>query len=211
MSSNAQVTIVDYGMGNLRSVSKAVESLGYAALVSVRPKDIEHAQRVILPGVGAFAKAMAELKKRKLVEALKEYLRADRPFLGICLGLQLLFEESEEGGRVRGLGVFPGRVIRFRKSPKVPHMGWNQVRYAQRGSKDCPLLKDIANGTNFYFVHSYYPKVADKSLSCLTTRYGEAFTSMLWLGNIFASQFHPEKSQADGLAMLRSFLSLKIA
>ena len=211
MSASADVTIVDYGMGNLRSVSKAVESLGYTPVVSSRAKDIAKASRVILPGVGAFAKAMAELKKRKLLGVLCETIRDQRPFLGICLGLQLLFEESEEGGRIPGLGVFAGRVIRFRKAAKIPHMGWNQVHYARKDSKDCPLLKNVTDGSNFYFVHSYYPILEDRSLSCLTTRYGEPFTSMIWRGNIFASQFHPEKSQRDGLAMLDAFLSLKAA
>ena len=205
----SDVTIVDYGMGNLSSVSKAAEVLGFRPLVTSDAKAIERAQRLILPGVGAFAKAMAELKQRKLIAGLRGYVQSGRPFLGICLGLQLLFEESEEGGRPKGLGVFAGCVKRFKKAPKIPHMGWNQVRFANARAKKCPLLKNIAQDTNFYFVHSYYPEPQDKKLGCLTTRYGEKFTSMIWQNNLFASQFHPEKSQRDGLEMLRAFLVLK--
>ena len=212
MKPSSDVTIVDYGMGNLSSVSKAVEKLGFRPLISSRPQDVEKAARLILPGVGAFSKAMAELRKRKLVHALRDYLQSGRPFLGICLGLQLLFEESEEGSRVKGLGIFPGRVVRFRKAPKVPHMGWNQIRYAQAGaSKKCPLLKNVREDDYFYFVHSYFPQPQEKKLACLTTRYGENFTSMIWRDNIFASQFHPEKSQAVGLAFLDSFLNTQAA
>ncbi len=209
MKPSADVTIVDYGMGNLKSVSKAVEALGFRAVVSSQNQDIEKARRLVLPGVGAFAKAMAELRKRRLLTALRDYVRDGRPFLGICLGLQLLFEESEEGGRSKGLGIFPGRIVRFRRAPKVPHMGWNQVHFSGRAARSCPVLADTAEGTDFYFVHSYYPKPQDPSLACLTTRYGENFTSMIWKGNVFAAQFHPEKSQVDGLKVLRRFLLLK--
>ena len=211
MSAAADVVIVDYGMGNLNSVAKAAESLGFSALVSSSRRDVQGARRLILPGVGAFPKAMAELRSRKLLAPLKEYLKSGRPFLGICLGLQLLFEESEEGKRVQGLGVLPGRVIRFRRAKKIPHMGWNQVKFARPRARQCPLLKNIAQGTNFYFVHSYYPSVEDPALACLTTDYAGTFTSMIWRENIFACQFHPEKSQADGLAMINAFLSLKAA
>ena len=211
MSARADVTIVDYGMGNLNSVAKAVEHLGFYAQVSSKRQDIEKAKRLVLPGVGAFGKAMEELRKRRLAEPVGEYLRSGRPFLGICLGLQLLFEESEEGGRTKGLSVFPGTVRRFQKAKKIPHIGWNQVSYARKDSRNCPLLKKIPSGTNFYFVHSYYPLVEDRSLICLTARHGERFTAMIWRENIFASQFHPEKSQADGLAMLDSFLKLRAA
>lgn len=211
MSGNSDVTIVDYGMGNLSSVSKAVEKLGFRPSVSSKSKDVEKAQRLILPGVGAFPKAMTELRKLKLTAPLRGYLQSGRPFLGICLGLQLLFEESEEGVRTKGLGVFPGRVVRFRKAPKVPHMGWNQVRFAGTAAKDCPLLKSVKEDDNFYFVHSFYAQPEDRGLACLRTRYGENFTSMIWKDNVFASQFHPEKSQTGGLAILSSFLNTQAA
>ena len=208
MKKAPDVTVVDYGMGNLNSVSKAVEKLGYKALVSSQPQDVKAAVRLIVPGVGAFAKAMSELRKRRLIAPLKAYLKSGRPFLGICLGYQILFDESEEGGRPKGLGVFSGKVPRFRKAAKIPHMGWNQVHFAARQARRCPLLKKMADGTDFYFVHSYYPVPKDRSLACLKTRYGETFASMIWKDNIFASQFHPEKSQADGLAILDAFLKL---
>ncbi len=207
----ADAVIVDYGMGNLRSVSKAVQRLGFTAAISNKPEDIRRATRLILPGVGAFSKAMTALRKLGLVEPLRAHIISGKPFLGICLGLQLLFEGSEEGKRVKGLGVFPGRVKRFRKAPKVPHMGWNQVRFASVASRQCPLLRGIQDGTYFYFVHSYYPQTPQKGLACLTTHYGEPFVSMIWKDNVFATQFHPEKSQEHGLAMLRAFLELKAA
>lgn len=197
------ITIVDYQMGNLRSVQKAIERVGAEARISGDPADIESAEKVILPGVGAFEDAIGELRRRELVEPLKAAIEQGKPFLGVCLGLQLLFEVSYEGGRHTGLGVLPGEVVRFAPSEgmKVPHMGWNGVAVRRRP----PILPDLADGTHFYFVHSYYVAPADESVVALEADYGGPFCAMIWRENLFATQFHPEKSQTDGLALLRRF------
>ena len=210
------IVIIDYGMGNLRSVSKALESLGASVRVSDDPKDVARADKVILPGVGAFPAAMRELSARQLIDPIKTAIASGKPYLGICLGLQLLFEESDEGEGARGLGVLAGRVPRFSLNGhtklKVPHMGWNQVTRGQgasgEGRGDCPLLKGIPEGSFFYFVHSYYADPTDRSVIALETEYGERFTAMVWRGNLFATQFHPEKSQAIGLKLLENFVRL---
>jgi len=200
------IVVIDYGMGNLRSVSKALESLGASVQVSSDPHDVERADQLILPGVGAFSAAMRELAARGLIEPLKGAIASGKPYLGICLGLQLLLEESDEGKDARGLGVLAGRVPRFSVNGlKVPHMGWNQVR---RGRGDCPLLKGIDDESYFYFVHSYYADPSDRSVVALETDYGVRFVSMVWRGNLFATQFHPEKSQANGLKLLKNFVDL---
>jgi len=206
------IVVVDYGMGNLRSVSKALESLGASVRVSDQPDDVAKAEQLILPGVGAGPAAMRELSARKLVEPIKAAIAAGRPYLGICLGLQLLFDRSEEGEGVAGLGVLAGSVRRFASNGlKVPHMGWNQIRPQAAGGRrqgNCPLLKGIEDGSFFYFVHSYYADPADRSVVALEADYGGPFAAMVWRGNLYATQFHPEKSQALGLTLLKNFAAL---
>jgi glutamine amidotransferase len=198
------LAIVDYGMGNLRSVQKAFERLGHAAEVTRDPERVATAPAVVLPGVGAFAACMTNLTGLGLAEPVRAAIQAGRPFLGICLGMQLLFEESEEFGPVRGLGVLPGRVVRFADAAdrKIPHMGWNTLRVARRA----PALAGIDDGSYVYFVHSYYPVPADSSLVATTTPYGGEFASSVVRDNVFACQFHPEKSQQVGLRILDNFV-----
>jgi len=202
------IVIVDYGMGNLRSVQKAFEHLGAAAEVSADPQAVARAEKLVLPGVGAFPKAMEELRARALVEPIQRHIKDGKPYLGICLGLQLLFESSDEGTGGRGLGVLPGRVVRFANhTVKVPHMGWNAVR-VPRAASACPLLQGVPDGSYVYFVHSYYGVPAESAVIAAETEYGTTFASMVWRGRLFATQFHPEKSQAVGLRMLRNFANL---
>jgi glutamine amidotransferase len=209
------ITVVDYGMGNLRSVSKALESLGTKVCVSKEPSDAARAEKLILPGVGAFPSAMRELGARGLIDPIKAFIASGKPYLGICLGLQLLFEESEEGKGAQGMGVLPGKVRRFAVPEsaglKVPHMGWNQIKRQATGDKQqsaCPLLNGIADGSFFYFVHSYYADPKDRAVVALQTDYGSPFASMVWRDRLFATQFHPEKSQAVGLQLLKNFVAL---
>jgi len=198
------LAIVDYGMGNLRSVAKAFERLGHAAEVTRDPERIATAPGVVLPGVGAFGACMANLTSLGLVEPVRHAIRSGRPFLGICLGMQLLFEESEEFGPVAGLGILPGRVVRFTADParKVPHMGWNALRMVRAA----PALAGIDDGAYVYFVHSYYPVPADPAVVATTTPYGCDFASSVVRDNVFACQFHPEKSQQVGLRLLDNFV-----
>jgi glutamine amidotransferase len=195
------VTIVDYGSGNLRSVQKAFERLGSEARITDDPEVVSRAARIVLPGVGAFGDAMRALHDRGLVEPLVAHLQADRPFFGICMGLQLLFETGLEGGRHAGLGVLPGEVVRFERPTgmKVPHMGWNTV--AWRGPWPPAAAADF-----YYFVHSYHAQPRDESLVAAVTDYGGEFCSAVSRGRLFATQFHPEKSQAAGLALMAAFL-----
>lgn len=197
------IVIIDYGMGNLRSVQKAFEKVGHAAAISSDPAQVADAQKLVLPGVGAFADAILELERRGLSEPLKRAIAADKPTLGICLGLQLLFDVSYENGEHRGLGVLPGKVVRFNlpREFKVPHMGWNQVR--QQGK--APIFNGIADEAHFYFVHSYYVVPAESDVIAGQTDYGGMFVSSICRGRLYAMQFHPEKSQADGLQLLRNF------
>lgn len=197
------IAIIDYGMGNLRSVQKALERLGFDAVVTRDSGAIEGAAGVILPGVGAFGACMQNLATYGLVETVQRVVRGGKPFLGICLGMQLLFEESEEFGPVRGLGLLPGRVVRFADQAelKVPHMGWNAIEKRQHP----PHLEGIPDGAEVYFVHSYYVVPSDPALTATVTRHGIEFTSSIHRGNVFASQFHPEKSQAVGLRLLENF------
>jgi glutamine amidotransferase len=197
------VTIVDYGSGNLRSVQKAFEHLGAAAVVTDDPGVVAAAERLVLPGVGAFGDAMRELRRRGLMEPIIAHLRADRPFFGICMGLQLLFETGWEGGRHEGLGVLAGDVARFDLPSgfKVPHMGWNTVAWRSGGRP-----AGVADGEHFYFVHSYRARPRDESVIAAETDYGGPFCAAVATGRLFATQFHPEKSQAAGLRLLRAFL-----
>ncbi|NMC21599.1 MAG: imidazole glycerol phosphate synthase subunit HisH [Thermogutta sp.] len=200
------IVIVDYGMGNLRSVQKAVERCGSEALITDDPHVVARANKVILPGVGAFGDAMTELDRRGLVKPIVKTIELGKPFLGICLGLQLLFETSYENGRHKGLGVFRGEVVRFDlpKELAVPHMGWNQVRL------ECPnpLFRGIADEAYFFFVHSYYVVPRDTEIVSGTTEYGIRFCSMVRQDKVFAVQFHPEKSQALGLKVIENFVAL---
>jgi len=205
------IAIVDYGMGNLRSVSKAFEKVGFPALVAQESSQIERAEGLVLPGVGAFKKAMENLEHLRLIDPILSFIQSGKPFLGICLGLQLLFSESEEFSLSKGLGVFKGKVIRFpfslpgappgKDSLKVPHIGWNSVRIRRENR----ALEGIQEGTHFYFVHSYYPVPDDPGIIATTTDYGGEFVSSVGKGDLFACQFHPEKSQSMGLRILRNF------
>ena len=201
------IAIIDYQMGNLRSVQKALEHIGAQTVVTNDPKVIAVAEKVVLPGVGAFGDAMRELSARGLVDSVHLAIESGKPFLGICLGLQLLFDVGEESGDHRGLGVFPGRAIRFRlpKAYKVPHMGWNQVRSLQ---VDNPLDHELPTDSYFYFVHSYHVVPEDPSLIWLEADYGGPFCAAIRRNNVFATQFHPEKSQSTGLRLLRNFVEL---
>ena len=199
----AVIAVIDYGASNLSSVAKAVARLGYTAIVTSNPEDILTADAVLLPGVGAAGDAVAKLKARGLIDPIVTTVHEGRPFFGICLGYQILFASSDEGD-VPCLDLLPGRVVRLPESSlKVPHMGWNQVR--QRIVH--PLFDGIPDGADFYFVHSYYPDVADDSLVAGVTEYGVTFCSLLVKGKIEASQFHPEKSGEQGLRVLRNFFS----
>lgn len=206
------ITIVDYGMGNLRSVEKALERVGARVRVSRDPKEIEPSEGLVLPGVGAFEDCMANLRRYELLEPVKRYLAEDRPFLGICLGLQLLFEESEEFGRHEGMGVLGGRVERIperhaAEGLKIPHMGWNRVARKHESA----IWEGVPDGGFFYFVHSYWVReatLADPGLALSETVYGEPFVSGVRRRNLYAFQFHPEKSQAAGLRLLENFAGI---
>ena len=197
------IAIVDYQMGNLRSVQKAFEKVGVEAEITSDPEQLRKAEKIVVPGVGAFEDAIAELHRRSLVEPICESIRRGTPFLGICLGLQLLFDVSHEGGRFEGMGIIPGEVVRFQDQAgvKIPHMGWNQAVIRQ----PVPLLKGIDEGSHFYFVHSYYVVPTDQSVVAVECDYHQRFCAMIWRDNIFATQFHPEKSQHVGLQVLKNF------
>ena len=200
------IALVDYGMGNLRSVEKALARVGADVRIVSDRKSLVAAEAMVLPGVGAFGDCLTNLQKAGLVKATQEFIASKRPFLGICLGFQALFESSEEAPGVKGIAAFPGSVPRFTANGlKVPHMGWNQLQIKKT---DCPLLKGVADGSYVYFVHSYYCKPRNAAVVCATTDYGVEFCSMLWANNVFATQFHPEKSQAVGLKMLENFVKL---
>lgn len=195
------ITVVDYGSGNLRSVQKAFEKLGAAARITADPQVVAESERLVLPGVGAFGDAMRALRDRGLVEPIVEHVRAERPFFGICMGLQLLFEAGLEGGRHEGLGLLPGEVVRFDlpAGMKVPHMGWNTVRWRDGAAGREP-------GGWYYFVHSFHARPRDGSDVAAVTDYGGEFVSAVSRGRLFATQFHPEKSQAVGLRLLATFI-----
>lgn len=201
------ILVLDYGMSNLRSVSKALEKLGAEVEVSNRAEDIEKAQKLVLPGVGAFGDAMEVLESRHLAGPIRKFTASGRPFLGICLGLQLLFDRSDENPGVKGLGILPGDVRKFAQSKrfKVPHMGWNQLEFR---NEKCPLTKGIKNGAFVYFVHSYFVQPSSPDVVLADCNHGTGFTAMIWQRNLFGCQFHPEKSQAAGMKMLENFISL---
>jgi imidazole glycerol-phosphate synthase subunit HisH len=200
------IAIVDYQMGNLRSVQKAFERVGHAAAITSDPQVLARADKLVLPGVGAFADAIAELHRRELVEPIREAIAAGKPFLGICLGLQMLFDIGYEDGRHEGLGILRGEVRRFDVPPeyKVPHMGWNAVELPRRP----PIFAGVDDGAYFYFVHSYYVVPADRAIVAGEASYPDPFCAMVWRDNLFATQFHPEKSQAAGLQVLKNFAEL---
>ena len=202
------IAIIDYQMGNLRSVQKGFESVGHAATITSSAADVLNADKVVLPGVGAFADAMHELRERDLVEPIKKVISDGKPFLGICLGLQLLFERGHEHGNHEGIGVIPGEVVKFDipREYKVPHMGWNEAQIR----KPAPILDGIEDGSHFYFVHSYYAVPTDNRVTAIEASYPDPFCAMVWDDrNMFATQFHPEKSQADGLRILKNFAELE--
>lgn len=200
------IALIDYGMGNLLSVSKALEHVGADVRVVERPGDAQKASGLLLPGVGNFGDGMEHLNGRGFPSFILDWVKEDKPFLGICLGMQMLLEESEEAPGLKGLGVFKGRVLRFPKSSeKVPHMGWNSIKAESAGK---PFLKDVPDGSFFYFVHSFYASPDDKSVVAASCDYILNFAAALGRGNAFATQFHPEKSQDKGLAILRNFVGL---
>lgn len=202
------IGLIDYGAGNLRSVHKALVHVGATVRLVQRPEELAGLRGLVLPGVGAFDDCLNALRCQELLEACRDFIRSGRPFLGICVGYQALFERSEEfNSCAAGLGIFAGPVVRFPHQPglKVPQIGWNQLEIVR---PDCPLLRGVADGSHVYFVHSYYPRPADEGLVATRTEYGVKFASAIWRDNVFATQFHPEKSQDVGLRMLRNFVEL---
>jgi glutamine amidotransferase len=199
------IAIIDYQMGNLRSVQKGFERVGHAAAITSDPTILAKATKLVLPGVGAFADAIAELHRRELIGPIQDAIESGKPFLGICLGLQLLFDRSYEDGEHEGLGILRGEV-RFDIPPeyKVPHMGWNEVHF----KRHAPIFAGIPDGTHFYFVHSYFVVPEDDSVVDGQASYPDPFCATIWQDNLFATQFHPEKSQRDGLRVLQNFAEL---
>ncbi|GAB4303288.1 MAG: imidazole glycerol phosphate synthase subunit HisH [Desulfuromonadia bacterium] len=202
------IAIIDYGMGNLRSVQKGFERLGFDAVVTTDPAMLDRAERIVLPGVGAFRDCMTNLERGGFVEPIYRVIQKGKPFLGICVGLQLLFDESDEFGIHRGLGIIPGKVVRFpvgmileRERLPVPHMGWNQLSLRTPS----PLFRGIDDGVNVYFVHSYYAIPRDPSVVAAVAEYGVEFCASVISGNVVGTQFHPEKSQSVGLSILKNF------
>lgn len=202
------IVLLDYGSGNLRSVEKALRKVGADVHVTTRPDAMTQARGVVLPGVGAFDDCITALQRQELLGAVQKFIASGRPFLGICVGYQALFERSEEfNSCAAGLGVFKGKVVRFKEKDglKIPQIGWNQIRLDQ---PKCPLFRGIANESYVYFVHSFYPEPADGSIVATRTEYGDTFASSIWHENVFATQFHPEKSQEIGLRLLQNFVEL---
>ncbi len=202
------IALIDYGSGNLRSVHKALLKVGAEVRIARRPQEMADARAVVLPGVGAFDDCIQALDRQALLEASRKFMQSGRPFLGICVGYQALFEKSEEfNSCAAGLGIFQGRVVRFsaRNGLKIPQIGWNQLDIVQPA---CPLFHGIPGGSYVYFVHSFFPKPTDANIVATRTTYGETFASSVWRDNIFATQFHPEKSQKVGLQLLQNFVAL---
>jgi glutamine amidotransferase len=202
------IALIDYGSGNLRSVHKALLKVGAEVRIARRPEEMADARAVVLPGVGAFDDCIQALQKQALLEASRQFMQTGRPFLGICVGYQALFEKSEEfNSCAAGMGVFKGKVVRFTEQQglKIPQIGWNELDIVK---PECPLFHGIASGSYVYFVHSFFPKPADASIVATRTTYGETFASSVWRDNVFATQFHPEKSQKIGLQLLKNFVEL---
>jgi len=202
------IALIDYDSGNLRSVQKALFKVGADVRVVRRPEEINGARAVVLPGVGAFDDCVQALRKQEMLAAVAAFIKTGRPFLGICVGYQVLFERSEEfHSCAAGLGIFPGKVVRFpdQAGLKVPQIGWNQLNILR---PDCPIFQGIPDGSYVYFVHSFFPKPANPSITATETIYGEPFAYSIWRDNVYATQFHPEKSQAVGLQLLKNFVSL---
>ncbi len=200
--------MIDYGAGNLRSVYKALKFLGADVQIVTKPEETNAAHAMVLPGVGAFDDCIQALDKQQMLQSARDFIKSGRPFLGICVGYQALFEKSEEfNSCALGLNVFDGKVVKFPENTgiKIPQIGWNQV-WQKR--PDCPLYKNIPDGSHFYFVHSFYPQPVDPSIVATTTDYGVDFTSSVWRDNVYATQFHPEKSQKAGLQLLKNFIEL---
>ena len=202
------IALLDYGSGNLRSVHKALLKVGASVRVARRPEEVGDARAMVLPGVGAFDDCINALRKQELLEASREFIKTGKPFLGICVGYQALFERSEEfNSCAAGLGVFGGSVVRFTERPghKIPQIGWNQIEITK---PDCPLYRGVASGSYVYFVHSFFPQPNDPTIVATRTDYGDTFASSVWKDNVFATQFHPEKSQKVGLQLLSNFVAL---
>ena len=202
------IALLDYGSGNLRSVHKALLQAGADVRIAKSPREIGDAGAMVLPGVGAFDDCIHALRKQELLGAAKDFIQTGKPFLGICVGYQALFERSEEfNSCAAGLGLFQGSVVRFSEKHglKIPQIGWNQIDIVRR---DCPLYRGIESGSYVYFVHSFYPQPADQSIAATRTEYGDVFASSVWRDNVFATQFHPEKSQKIGLQLLKNFVEL---
>ena len=202
------IALLDYGSGNLRSVHKSLLKASAEVRLVQRPEEIDGASGVVLPGVGAFDDCISALRKQGLLDAARDFIKAGKPFLGICVGYQALFERSEEfNSCAAGLGVFQGKVVRFTEKPghKIPQIGWNQIEIVKT---DCPLYRGIASGSYVYFVHSFFPQPVDASIVATRTDYGDNFASSVWRDNVFATQFHPEKSQKVGLQLLKNFVEL---
>ena len=202
------IALLDYGSGNLRSVHKALLKVGADVQIAQHPDAMRDARAVVLPGVGAFDDCIHALRKQELLEASRAFIKTGKPFLGICVGYQALFERSEEfNSCAAGLGVFNGSVVRFTEKPglKIPQIAWNQIEITQT---NCPLYRGVANGSYVYFVHSFFPRPTDDSIIATKTEYGETFASSVWKDNVFATQFHPEKSQKVGLQLMKNFVEL---
>jgi glutamine amidotransferase len=202
------IALLDYGSGNLRSVHKALLKVGAEVRIAQRPAEMADARAVVLPGVGAFDDCIQAMEKQSLLEASRKFIQSGRPFLGICVGYQALFEKSEEfNSCAAGMGIFKGSVVRFANGNglKIPQIGWNQLEVVQ---PQCPLFRNMAKASYVYFVHSFFPKPADLSIVATRTTYGETFASAIWKDNVFATQFHPEKSQKVGLQLLKNFVEL---
>ncbi|EST55456.1 imidazole glycerol phosphate synthase [Brevibacillus panacihumi W25] len=199
------IGIIDYGMGNLYSLSKALERLGYTYEFVSRPERLKEYTGLILPGVGAFGDAIANIRELGLVEGIRDYAASGRPILGICLGMQLLFDKSEEHGEHQGLSLLAGEVVRFQGEYKVPHMGWNQLEIKGDGARKLPLLDGVQTGDYVYFVHSYHVRVKARDILLATTDYYQDVTAIAGQGNVYGMQFHPEKSGDTGMRLLRNF------
>ena len=201
------IALLDYGAGNVRSVQKALEAVGGEVSLVASAGKMRDASAVVLPGVGAFDDCVNAMEKQELLDGIREFINTGRPFLGICVGYQALFESSEEfNSCAAGLGVFEGNVVRFSDNRiKVPQIGWNQVKILR---PECPVLKGIPSGSYFYFVHSYFPQPTEEGVVATRTTYGDTFASSAWRDNVFATQFHPEKSQKNGLRLLKNFVEL---